>query len=117
MEVEVVVKYDYEPCCSEPCKANIEVYLPVDDNGDLIKELQSTTCIFGSQLSEYVGQSVKGKDCRMIYTYVKEKTWEDLEDDVEDKIVQLIADLRSVKNHNAQMMSTMPQERHSKIKI
>jgi hypothetical protein len=117
MEVEVVVKYVYEPRYSKPCEANIEVYLPVDEDGKLVKELQSPTYIFGSQLSEYPGQSVEDKDCRLVHTYVDEKTWEDLEDAIDDTIAKLVQDLRHIKNYNYDMMRSMPQERHSKIKI
>jgi len=117
MEVEVVVKYVYQPCYTKPCEASIEVYLPVDEDGKLVKELQSPTYIFGSQLSEYPGQSVEDKDCRLVHTYVDEKTWEDLNDAIEETIAKLTADLHSIRNYNIQMMNTMPQERHVRIKI
>jgi hypothetical protein len=122
-EYEIIfeVIYSFVPDDEYPCKATVHVYIEAENDTGRLPLLLRNCCteLFFSKLTAAWGRADErdGRKYRYNYIYISERTWIELEKEVERVIEQTKNTLVIVKEENLAKLRSKPNDFIKVLKI
>ena len=118
-KVMVAVRYSYEPGNDEPCRATVEVALPVVPGSlDIPVVLRSSaTKLLGWYLTANWGNYSTPHDARTGSTFLVASGWRELEEKIADTLDLIERALQSVVDTNVSALRSKPADRQLEIEL